>query len=110
LDPLPFICDQPEGMPCWIKKLDDIVTMSEANVLIFLRGYGESTDDADLNELRRRLAFAVGVPDEIANKKFNYVNEFWESLGRLDENNENDGDDVNDENDVDTVKVRLISV
>jgi hypothetical protein len=85
LDPLPFIYEQPEGVPCWIKKLDDIVTMKKKDVLVFLRGYGESTDDADLNELRRRLAIAVSVPEETANDKFNFVDS---SSGSDDEGDE----------------------
>jgi hypothetical protein len=86
---LAFLYDQPEGMPCWIRRLDDIVNMSEANALVFLRGYGEPTEGADLNELRRRLAIAVGVPESIANKKFNYVDEGSEFLEKIHENDEN---------------------
>lgn len=84
---LPFLYDQPEGMPCWIRRLDDIVNMNEANVLVFLRGYGEPTDDADLNELRRRLAIAVGIPEDIVNKKFNYVNEASKFLEKKEDEN-----------------------
>jgi hypothetical protein len=95
---IPFLYDQPEGMPCFIRKLDDIVNMSKENVLIFLRGYGEPTDDADLNELRRRLAIAVGVPIQTANKEFNYVIEIWESLNKLNaEDDQNDQDDQDDQ-------------
>lgn len=69
--PIPFVFAQPEGMPCWIKGLDDIANMSENDVKVFLRGYDKSLEGT-LDELKRNLAVTVGVPIDDADKRFNY--------------------------------------
>jgi hypothetical protein len=104
ITPIPFIILQPEGMPRYLREMDDIVKLNEEEVKIFLRGYTENTDGT-INELKWRLALSVGFPKEEVNWTFGYfepqyVHSEDEKPSRDDEEDDQDEDvDEDDEDD-----------
>jgi hypothetical protein len=71
LSPIPFVFDIYEGMPCYIRHIEDIVNLTEDQVNIFLKGYFGDTKGS-LEKRKFELAKILGVPWEIAMKTFNY--------------------------------------
>lgn len=69
ITPIPFLVAQPEGMPRYIREMDDIIKLNEEEVKIFLRGYTESTE-GKINELKRRLALSVDFPKDAVEDVF----------------------------------------
>jgi hypothetical protein len=78
LSPIPFAIDIPEGMPCYIRHIEDIVNLTEDQVNIFLKGY-DCKIKGPLNKKKYELAKILGVPFEFAKKSFNY-DPSWEKL------------------------------
>jgi hypothetical protein len=69
LTPIPFVLDIPEGMPCFIRCIGDIINLTEVQVNIFLKGYSCSTKGS-LDRKKYRLAKTLGVPSDVAKKTF----------------------------------------
>jgi hypothetical protein len=71
LKPIPFIIDIPEGMPCYIRSIEDIVNLTEEQVNIFLKGYACNIKGS-LERKKYELARNLGVPWDLAKETFNY--------------------------------------
>jgi hypothetical protein len=97
--PIPFIIPQPEGMPRYLREMDDIIKLNEEEVKLYLRGYTESTDGT-INELKWRLALSVGFPKKEVNLTFGYFEPQYvhsEDEKPTSDDEENDQDEDQDE-------------